>query len=77
MNPQIQIQPVERVGLSREEVLQRIDVIIQELEALRKIVVTSQVEPVQTNLAQQLFGSLGQGSWEEYTPDLDWQRFEP
>ena len=61
---------------STEIILQRIDAIIRELEALRQSVVAVQISPSSANLAQKLFGALGQGSWTEYDLDLDWQRFE-
>lgn len=48
---------------SAELILQRIEAIMRELEALRKIVL-AQTEPSQENLAQKLFGILGQGNWE-------------
>ena len=69
MNLDLQNQSVETI-------LQRIDTIIRELEALRQAVVAVQLSPSPTNLAQQLFGVLGQGSWAEYDLDLDWQRFD-
>ena len=28
------------------------------------------------NLTQDLFGSLGKGSWDEYTSDIEWERFQ-
>ena len=34
------------------------------------------VKDMAINLAAELFGSLGWGSWDEYDPDLDWKRFE-
>ena len=61
---------------STELILQRIEAIMRELESLRKIVLTAQIESPQENLAQKLFGILGQGNWDEYDSDLDWQRFE-
>ena len=60
---------------SPETILRRIDAIIRELEELRGMVLRSQVEPANDNLAQQLYGILGQGNWDEYDLDLDWQRF--
>lgn len=69
MNLDLQNQSVETI-------LQRIDTIICELEALRQAVVADQISPTPVNLAQKLFGALGQGSWAEYDLDLDWQRFE-
>lgn len=67
---------VEIHGQSAETILQRIDAIIRELEALRQVVVAAKITPPAENLAQQLFGALGQGSWAEYDLNLDWQRFD-
>ena len=63
------------VDQSVEAILQRIDTTIRELEGLRKALLRSQAETLKDDLAQQLYGALGQGDWEEYDPDLDWQRF--
>jgi hypothetical protein len=53
--------------------LTRLDAIIRELEALRRQLI---MEPEKVfNLAEKLFGVLGNGSWDEYDPDLDWKRF--
>lgn len=60
---------------SPETILKRIDAIIQELEALRKIVATIQT-PKENNLAEKLFGALGTGTWAEYDLDLEWRSFE-
>ena len=60
---------------SQDEILDRIDAIIHELESLRKIVETKRIETSRTDLADQLFGSLGKGEWAEYDLDLDWERF--
>jgi hypothetical protein len=57
-----------------EMLLERIDLIAHELEELRQAVL-AQVRPPDGNLAERLYGALGQGSWDEYDPDLDWQRF--
>jgi hypothetical protein len=57
-----------------EQILDRIDAIIQELQALRQVVL-AQTHPAEEDLATQLYGALGQGSWEEYDAQLDWQRF--
>jgi hypothetical protein len=59
-----------------DPILRRIDAIIQELQALRQAVLV-RTRPSESNLAEQLYGALGQGTWEEYDPDLDWQRFAP
>jgi hypothetical protein len=60
---------------SPEVILQRIDAIMRELGELRQMVLRIQSEPTAGNLAQQLYGALGHGSWEEYDMQLDWQRF--
>lgn len=62
---------------SAEALLRRIDTIIRELVELRENVARMQPAPDdKEDLAEQLYGALGQGSWDEYDPDLDWQRFE-
>jgi len=58
-----------------EAVLERIDVILRELLELRQTIV-AQGRAAGGNLARELFGALGRGTWEEYQPDLDWQRFD-
>ena len=57
-----------------EAILQRIDAILQEMAELRRMVIQSQAQPQGTNLAEQLYGSAGQGTWDEYDRDLDWKR---
>jgi predicted transcriptional regulator len=57
---------------SPEAILQRIDAIMRELGELRQMVLRIQSEPAAGNLAQQLYGVLGQGTWEEYDMQLDW-----
>ena len=59
-----------------ETILRRIDDIIQELEALRKMVRHTAVDHQTDVLVQQLYGALGQGNWDEYDVNLDWQRFD-
>lgn len=62
---------------SSQVILQRIDAIILELQALRQQVLTSQVsDSSSANLVAELAGSLGQGSWDEYDTKLDWTRFD-
>ena len=60
---------------SPEAILQRIETIMRELAELRQMVLHIQSEPAAGDLAQQLYGVLGHGSWEEYDVQLDWQRF--
>lgn len=57
-----------------EAVLERIDAILRDLLELRQTVV-AQGRAARGNLARELFGALGRGTWEEYDLDLDWQRF--
>lgn len=45
-------------------ILNRLDTIMRELESLRHQIITSSPPPA--NLTDQLFGSLGKGTWEEY-----------
>jgi hypothetical protein len=54
--------------------LERTDTIARELEELRKAV-WLQAQLPERNLADRLYGALGQGSWDEYDLELDWQRF--
>jgi hypothetical protein len=61
---------------SPEAILQHLEAIIHELETLRQAILAAQVKPDSDNLAQKLFGVLGQGTWAEYDLDLDWHRFE-
>ncbi len=57
---------------SPEAILQRIETIMQELAELRQMVLLAQSEaPAAGGLAQQLYGALGHGSWEEYDLQLD------
>ena len=57
-----------------DAILRRIDSVMLELRELRQAVLTQQHPPAQ-NLAAELYGSWGQGAWEEYQPDVEWQRF--
>jgi hypothetical protein len=60
---------------SPEAILERIETMMRELAELRQMVLRTQSEPVAGDLAQQLYGALGHGSWEEYDLQLDWKRF--
>lgn len=61
---------------SQAMILQRIDAIIAELQALRQQVQTTQAAtPPPANLVDELTGALGNGRWEEYDDLLDWERF--
>lgn len=66
------VQPVVQ---SPETILRRLDAILRELQDLRDMVAHSPVNATAGNLAQQLYGALGHGTWDEYDPTLDWQRF--
>lgn len=66
------------VPLSPESLLKRIDAIMRELQELRRLVVAEsppQAEPHEPGLVAQLAGCLGQGSWDEYEDDVEWERF--
>jgi hypothetical protein len=66
------------VQVSPEALLQRIDAIMRELQELRRLVVAEsppQAEPHGPGLVAQLAGCLGQGSWDEYEDDIEWERF--
>jgi len=62
------------VQLSPEAVMERIDTIILELQELRQVVQV-QKQPAERDLTAQLYGALGQGTWDEYDLHLDWERF--
>jgi hypothetical protein len=64
----------EMIESTAETLLERIDVIARELEELRRAVL-AQVEPPDRNLTDRRYGALGEGSWGEYDPNLDWQGF--
>ena len=57
-----------------ETIVKRIDTILSELQELRRAILL-QSQPQNGNLTEQLYGALGQGSWDEYDRQLDWQRF--
>ena len=57
-----------------DAILKRIDCIVLELQELRQAVLT-QKQPTVPDLAAELYGAWGQGTWEEYQPDIEWQRF--
>jgi hypothetical protein len=66
---------VQMDELSPQTIVQRIDTIMRELGELRKMVIHSQTKLPKDNLTAHLYGVLGQGTWEEYDSDLEWQRF--
>jgi predicted component of type VI protein secretion system len=61
--------------LSPQVIVQRIDAIMQELGELRQMIIRIQTKLPKDNLAEQLYGILGKGTWGEYDLDLEWQRF--
>lgn len=63
-------------SLTHQEVIERIDAIMLELATLRHLVAQQRGRPNNLALSAKLFGSLGQGSWEEWEPQIDWQRFD-
>jgi hypothetical protein len=69
---------IPTIHVSPEALLQRIDTIIRELQELRQLVVVQpqhQTEPHKPDPVTQLAGCLGQGSWDEYEDDVEWERF--
>jgi hypothetical protein len=62
------------MNITPETIVKRIDLIVRELQELRRTVL-HQAQPPNENLAEKLYGALGQGSWDEYDLHLDWQRF--
>lgn len=56
-------------------VLARIDAIIRELYELRGLVTHERPLSPHLGLSYELYGALGQGTWDEYDLNLDWQRF--
>jgi hypothetical protein len=65
---------IETRDQSPEAILQRIDAIMRELGELRQMALRIQSQPTTGDLAQQLYGVLGHGSWEEYDMQLDCQQ---
>lgn len=57
-----------------EAIVNQIDAIICELQGLRQTILV-QTQPPNGNVTEQLYGALGQGSWDEYDLYLDWERF--
>ena len=54
--------------------MKKIDSILYELQEMRQSVL-EQAQHSDGNLAEELYGVLGQRTWDEYDPDLDWQSF--
>jgi hypothetical protein len=68
---------IQTKDASAKVIVQRIDAIIAELQVLRQQVVTIQTSATPpANLVDELAGSLGQGTWDEYDHQLDWKRFD-
>ena len=66
------------VQVPSDVLIRRIDAIMDELQALRRLIVAEpppQAEPHEPGLVAQLAGCLGQGSWDEYEDDIEWERF--
>ncbi len=60
----------------RERILARLDEVMRELMAIRRMLEALQEEPRSEAAVEQLYGSLGHGTWAEYDPDLEWTRFD-
>lgn len=74
----MEMQTDKRSSQSPEYLIKRIDAIIAELHSLRQTVAAMRAETTEPpgELVEELAGSLGQGSWEEYDALLDWKRFD-
>ncbi len=61
-------------GLDTKQIVTQINAIIPELLALRRrLTVATTTPPAESGgLTAALYGVLGQGTWDEYDPDLDW-----
>ncbi len=59
---------------SPEALLQRIDAMMRELQEMRRLLLSQAKQP-QEDLVKQLWGMLGEGDWDEYADDFDWERF--
>jgi hypothetical protein len=57
-----------------DAILKRVDSIVFELQALRQAVQALRRDGDE-DLVAQLYGSWGKGTWKEYEPDIEWQRF--
>ncbi len=62
------------VHTTPEALLQRIDAIMRELQEMRRLLM-SQSRQIDEDLVEQLWGILGQGTWDEYHEDFDWEHF--
>ena len=60
-----------------ELILKRIDTIMAELQILRQQVLTleTRLQPSSPDIVDELAGSLGQGTWDEYDTFLEWEQF--
>ncbi len=66
---------MDTTQIPTETILTRIDAMIKELYWLRRIVLSTDAPAVSPNIVEELTGSLGQGTWEEYDETIDWERF--
>ncbi len=69
------VRKSKRTTLDTRQVVERIDAMIRELEAMRRQLTTLPKVESSSDLTDELFGALGQGSWAEYDLNLDWARF--
>lgn len=65
----------KRAALDTRQVVKRIDIMIRELEIIRRQLTDLPKVAVASGLTQELFGAAGKGSRDEYDMDLDWKRF--
>jgi hypothetical protein len=73
-----QMEAQQTVQIPADVLIQRIDAMTRELLDLRRLILAQTAPQDQahaSDLVAQLAGALGQGSWEEYEDDVEWERF--
>jgi hypothetical protein len=63
------------IAQDQRQIIARIDIIIRELEALRRQLTVPSKEAPPRGLTDELFGAAGRGTRDEYDLQLDWARF--
>ena len=73
MNCENKLSPTSRLDL--RAIVRRIEMIAQELEELRRMVVTAHPSETPTSITSELLGCLGSEPLEDYDYSSDWGRF--
>jgi hypothetical protein len=64
-------------SIDQEQILARIDAVMEELMVIRQVIVTASEPPVQDEgHTERLLGCLGPEPIANYDYDLEWQRFD-